>query len=189
MDQSRRMVPSFKIGDSVMAVDPVRTSKWYPVYTGPHSIGAVHNGGTYTLLDALSQEMTPRRTADMLRLVTSLSSMEVPSGEGGEKPTIANLPGLTAEMEEKVEEEPEKKLISPSYEIEKVLDQRIHRGKQEYLVHWKGYPEDEATWEPLEHFNELAVINRFWKTQMKRKKEETPAQQPRRSTRPAVKRH
>ena len=54
LDQRRHLAPDFHKGDQVMAVDPVRSSKWHPVYTGPHTIGAVHNGGnplSWTLLE------------------------------------------------------------------------------------------------------------------------------------------
>jgi hypothetical protein len=36
----------------------------------------------------------------------------------------------------------------PEYEVEEVIDSRKRRGKLEYLVHWKGYPREERTWEP-----------------------------------------
>ena len=34
------------------------------------------------------------------------------------------------------------------YEVEEVLDSRIQRKKLQYLVKWKGYPNEENTWEP-----------------------------------------
>jgi len=34
------------------------------------------------------------------------------------------------------------------YEVEDILDLRIRRGQLEYLVHWRGYPISERTWEP-----------------------------------------
>jgi hypothetical protein len=37
------------------------------------------------------------------------------------------------------------------YEVDKIVGRRIHRGKRQYLVTWKGYPADEATWEPLQN--------------------------------------
>jgi hypothetical protein len=34
------------------------------------------------------------------------------------------------------------------YEAEKILDSRLSRGKLQYLVKWRGYPNEENTWEP-----------------------------------------
>ena len=44
------------------------------------------------------------------------------------------------------------------YEAKKVLDSRLYHGKLQYLVKWKGYPNEENTWEPevnLEHSPDL----------------------------------
>jgi len=54
------------------------------------------------------------------------------------------------------------------FEVEAILDKRIKKfGKHqrtEYLVHWKGYPEHDSTWEPetnLQHAQEaLEMYNR-----------------------------
>ena len=37
---------------------------------------------------------------------------------------------------------------APEYEVEKILDHRVHRRHLEYLVKWVGYPEYDASWEP-----------------------------------------
>jgi transposase InsO family protein len=37
------------------------------------------------------------------------------------------------------------------YEVEKILDKRVRRGKTEYLIKWKGYNENENSWEPISH--------------------------------------
>ena len=34
------------------------------------------------------------------------------------------------------------------YTIERITDQRTTKNGKQYLVHWKGYDEDENTWEP-----------------------------------------
>lgn len=33
------------------------------------------------------------------------------------------------------------------YDVEKILDHRIHKGTKQYLIKWLGYPESECTWE------------------------------------------
>jgi hypothetical protein len=37
---------------------------------------------------------------------------------------------------------------TPQYELERIEDSRLHRGKLQYLVKWMGYPVSESTWEP-----------------------------------------
>jgi hypothetical protein len=48
------------------------------------------------------------------------------------------------------------------YDVEEILDSRMKRGKMEYLVHWKGYPHEENTWEPeLNVKNSKDLIDAF----------------------------
>lgn len=45
----------------------------------------------------------------------------------------------------------------PKYYVpEKILKQRIRKGKLEYLIKWKRYPENRATWEPAKKIKEDA---------------------------------
>src|ERR1700709_2193988 len=39
----------------------------------------------------------------------------------------------------------------PEYEVEEILHSRKRRGRLQVLVRWKGYPLEEATWEPIEN--------------------------------------
>ena len=41
----------------------------------------------------------------------------------------------------------------PQYEVEEVRDSQRHRGHLQYLVHWKGYSQEEDTWEPMSHLS------------------------------------
>ena len=34
------------------------------------------------------------------------------------------------------------------FEIEYIVDERLHRNKKEFLVHWKGFNVYDRTWEP-----------------------------------------
>jgi len=46
-----------------------------------------------------------------------------------------------------VPDEPEEEL----YIIDRIIDQRQKKnGEKEYLIQWKGYDEDENTWEPAD---------------------------------------
>ena len=59
--------------------------------------------------------------------------------------------------------------IRPSediYEVERILDTRMHDGKRQYLVHWRGYQYYDATWEPEEHVQGAkTLVNDFWQRQ------------------------
>lgn len=56
------------------------------------------------------------------------------------------------------------------YEIEKIVKKRLRKGKTEYLIKWKDYPEEENTWETednifakdmLEEFNKQNEANKL----------------------------
>ncbi len=44
------------------------------------------------------------------------------------------------------------------YEVEEVLDSRLRSGKLEYFVHWKGYPKEEDSWEPVGNLTDNAGL-------------------------------
>jgi hypothetical protein len=50
------------------------------------------------------------------------------------------------------------------YEVESVLDSRVHRKKVQYLIHWKGYDTSYDTWEPVHNVrNAWDLIKEFHK--------------------------
>ena len=59
-----------------------------------------------------------------------------------------------------------KRQVNPEdevFEINKILDHRGEPGHYEYLVRWKGYQEDQDSWEPQSSFQDFKVIESYWK--------------------------
>jgi hypothetical protein len=50
--------------------------------------------------------------------------------------------------------------LNEEYEVETIMASQLRRGKLQYLVHWKGYPHEEDTWEPEEHLSNSADLVR-----------------------------
>ena len=51
----------------------------------------------------------------------------------------------------------------PIYEVKEIIDSRLDEdaGLVEYLVWWKGYPKEEATWEPITNINSTSLIRAY----------------------------
>ncbi len=46
-------------------------------------------------------------------------------------------------------------LEEDEYYVEKVLDKKVIKGQDRYLIKWEGWPEDASTWEPLENLGNI----------------------------------
>lgn len=57
------------------------------------------------------------------------------------------------------------------YEVENILKKRTIKGKKEYLIKWKGYPESESTWEPLSHLKYINYMIKEFEQKMRNKEE------------------
>jgi hypothetical protein len=57
--------------------------------------------------------------------------------------------------------------------VDQILDKRMHRCKEQYLIKWKGYSDAHNSWEPIENIWAPALILAFkdregWKNSPKR---------------------
>src|SRR5216683_5474766 len=55
------------------------------------------------------------------------------------------------------------------YEVEAIRSHRCHGRKQQlqYLVKWKGYPESDNTWEPVDHIQAPQLVKEYERRQGK----------------------
>ena len=56
-----------------------------------------------------------------------------------------------------------------AFVAEKLLERRIRKGKEEYLVKWRGWPKEWNTWEPIEHILDHRLLQKFEKHEEKAK--------------------
>jgi hypothetical protein len=44
------------------------------------------------------------------------------------------------------------------YDAKRIVDSRVVRNKRQYLVLWDGFPDEEATWEPVDHLGDAQQL-------------------------------
>jgi hypothetical protein len=137
-NRSRRAL-QFEVGDMVllsanhlrlasMAARP--SKKLQPRFVGPYRIAQIVSPVAYRLELPPSLRVHPVFHVSLLRAYVKPDS--IPYRESPDPPP----PAISINDHEE-------------FEVEQIVDKRLHRRRVEYLVRWVGYPEHEATWEPV----------------------------------------
>jgi len=134
----------FAVGDQVMLAtqhlkllgEARRTRKFTERYLGPYRVKKVVNDNAYEL------ELPARWRIHPVINVSQLKEYHDGTAAFPDRPTPLTRPPPVA-----VEDNG-----APEWEVERILDHRRQGRRKvlQYLVQWKGYPQYEATWEPLE---------------------------------------
>ena len=132
-DAHRHEAPKYSIGDKVwLSSENIRTThptkKLNYKWLGPYTIDWVISHNAYRLkLPTSFGQVHPVFSVTLLRPYD-----DDPITKHQERHPPLPPPVICNGIEE--------------YEVEKILDSRIFRGKVEYLVHWKGYGVEEDEW-------------------------------------------
>jgi hypothetical protein len=121
-------------------------SRWHGPYQVLMRVGPVN----YRIMRRLDNGTIETRLVNVRRMKPYTEPNQLAraaqriSNESGNENTENDGTGENSDGEESREDDDE-------YEVEEIRGKRIYRGKVQYLVKWKGYGENEKTWEPLEH--------------------------------------
>ena len=145
----------FAVGDRVLlstkdlqlAADPTqrRAAKLTARYVGPLVVKEVINENAYRL--ALPPQLRIHDVQNISKLRRYHSS---PAAFAGRPDSSARPPPEVVDA-----------AGTPSYEVERIIAQRKVGRRTDYLIKWKGYPDEDSTWEPASHLNCPDLLREF----------------------------
>ncbi|KAG1438994.1 hypothetical protein G6F56_012448 [Rhizopus delemar] len=131
--KSHRIVLQYPLGSQVMLVKDF-TSKSDEKYEGPYYVNGITKNKAYILRDHAGV-LYPRDVP--------INQLKLISGD---------LPANGKENEH--------------YEVQAVVDHKPdprNIGQYLYLVNWKGYSDNDNTWEPIANFDDRTCVRDYWK--------------------------
>ena len=145
-------VHGFKVGDQVLlntenvTVDADRnrpTSKLSARFVGPYTIVEQHTPVSFRL------ELPPQMRIHDIFHVDRFRPYQSSPESLGPRAHARPPPDIIDGQEE--------------FEAESILEHRTRRNRQEFLVLWKDYPREDATWEPASNLAHSPLVLRKYK--------------------------
>ena len=161
----RKQKESVLPGQEVWIKDVTRGSKWDAVYEGPYTVLCQHKGGTYSLLDTMGEILPRRVPISQMKTVDCVIDSKASGGSVESTTTSNNKEIHQMDKGETVNKK------NDHFVIEKVINHRNNKGTLDYLVKWKGYGPEDNSWVPVEDFDGLAEIQKYWRMKNKAKDE------------------
>jgi len=93
---------------------------------------------------------------------------------------VSRVQRYKLQVKEQRKEVPQSVVIEgeEEWEVEKIMNKRKVRGRDKYLVQWKGYTVEEDTWESKENLkNAMELVEEFKKEYSREEKEEVRQQE------------